>query len=70
MRAGSEVDEYNVNKFPERNCSIRTVTGNLSDVEVARVFSECGFNPATDFKCFQKVSAGIITVIFLSFITH
>ena len=67
MRVASEVDDDHVNKYPERKCSVRIAIDNLSDDEVARKFSECGFNPATDFKCIQKVSAYI--VIFRSYLT-
>ena len=52
-----------MSKFPERICSVRIAISNLFDVEVARVFSECSFNPATNFKCIQ-VSARLEYLLF------
>ena len=67
MRAANEtLDSDAMNKFPERRCSLRIVLGSLSDTETAKIFVECGFNPAVDFKCVQKVSAGTYVFVFRS----
>ena len=67
MRA-SEDDDSGNNKFPARRCSVRIALGDLSDVQVAGIFRDCGFDPARDFKCIQKVSAGAYLFVFRSYI--
>ena len=73
MRAANEtLDSDAMNKFPERRCSLRIVLvlGSLSGTKTARIFVDCGFNPAVDFKCVQKISAGTYVFIFRSHVKN
>ena len=65
MRASDE-EEGLSNRFPERKCSVRIALGNLTDVDCAKIFRDCGFDPASDFRCIQKVSAGAYVFVFRS----
>lgn len=67
MSVSHNEEAKNTEQIPGQEMLCPNCVGRLtSNVELAKMFQECGLDPSRDFKCIQRVSTGAYVFVFRS----